>query len=74
MYKVKNGISPAIFRDQFHETNHKYETRYSKNPYEIPKAILDSKRLSISYRGPFLWNSTLSAELKTQMAIPLRSW
>jgi len=62
MHKIKNGTSPAIFRDQFREINHKYGTRYSENSYVIPKANLDSKRFSICYRGPSLWNSILSID------------
>lgn len=69
MFKIKNGTSPALFHDQFEKIHHKYETRYSQHSYQIPKAFLKAKRLSIRYRGPFLWNLILSEKLKTETSL-----
>ena len=46
MYKVKNGLCPNIFKTKFEEINHKYKTRYSKDAYRTPNAVLDAKRLN----------------------------
>ena len=64
MFKVKNRKGPNIFKSQFEEIDHHYKTRYSFNSYKISKASLKTKRLSISYRGPYLWNSILNKNLK----------
>ena len=69
MYKVKNGLCPDLFKTKFKEIDHKYETRYSKDAYKIPNAILDTKRFSIRYRGPRLWNNLLSQNLKTETSL-----
>ena len=58
-----------IYLTKFKEINHKYETRYSKDAYKTPNAILDAKRFSIQYRGPRLWNNLLSQNLKTETSL-----
>ena len=69
MFKVKHGLCPELFLNQFQQINHSYKTRYSKNSYHIPKAYLNSRRLSIRYRGPFLWNLILHHDLKKQTSL-----
>ena len=65
MFKVKSSTSPIIFSSQFNEIDHRYKTRYSHDSFKIPKVSSKMKRLSISYRGPFLWNSILNSNLKS---------
>ena len=66
MHQVKHQSCPSLFKSQFFNIDHKYPTRYSRNAFKIPFANLNVKRFSIRYRGPFLWNTVLSDELKNQ--------
>ena len=66
MQRVKIQNCPILFHEQYSEIDHKYQTRYSENAFKIPKAKTNAKRFTIRYRGPFLWNSVLSSELKKQ--------
>lgn len=69
MHRVKNSNCPSLFLNQFKNVNHKYHTRYSENAFKIPKANLNAKRFAIRYRGPKLWNSVLSNEMKSHSLV-----
>ena len=57
MFKVRKGMSPKVFIDEFKKINHKYPTRHSKDCFSLPKIKSSFGKFSMSYRGPYLWNS-----------------
>ena len=65
MFKLKNGMMPKVFEHQFSTITHKYNTRYKTNNFVIPKTKLRLTDFSITCRGPRLWNSLLTPNLKT---------
>ena len=71
MFKLKNEMTPKVFRDQFSFINHRYPTRYSINNYQIPQNLLRKTDFSITCRGPRIWNNLLSSDLKTVTSINL---
>lgn len=46
MFKVKHGLVPTIFTNQFSNIEHRYNTRYAKSNFIIPKTILKSTTFS----------------------------
>ena len=69
MFKVRNKLNPTLFETQFHPIQHKYPTRYSCNGYQHPKTILKCNNFSIRTRGPLVWNTFLTQNLKSQKAL-----
>ena len=69
MYKMKQNMTPKLFTNQFNSIQHKYNTRFSKNNYQVPKILLKSSTFSIRHRGPYLWNNFLSDEIKTNATL-----
>jgi len=69
MYKMKHNLTPNLFTDQFTSVQHKYETRFSKNSYVVPKIILKSSTFSIRHRGPYVWNNFLSNTYKSKTSL-----
>ena len=63
---MKQNSTPNLFTKQFTLLQHKYETRFSKNSYLVPKTILKSSTFSIRHRGPYVWNNFLSVEDKSK--------
>jgi len=57
MFKVRKGMSPNVFIDEFKKINHKYPTRHSLNCFSLPKITSSFGKFSMTYRGPCLWNS-----------------
>ena len=65
MLKTKLDLNPKVFLEQFSEIQHKYNTRYSKDNFKIPRIKLKSSTYAIKHRGPFLWNTFLKSEAKS---------
>ena len=57
MFKVRKGISPRVFIEEIKKINHRYPTRHSKDCFTLPKIKSSFGKFSMSYRGPYLWNS-----------------
>ena len=64
MHKVNNQETPAILNDLIKSPVHKYPTNFSKLIFCLKNVSLNSKRNSISFRGPKLWNEILHEEGK----------
>ena len=64
MHKIKTNSSPRIFLHQFQTTNHKYETRYSRNNFKEPKRETNYAKYCIHARDPVIWNSFLNENEK----------
>ena len=64
MHKIKTNSSPRIFLHQFQTTNHKYETRYSRNNFKEPKRETNYAKYCINARDPVIWNSFLNENEK----------
>ena len=69
MYKMKHNLTPNLFTEQFTSIEHKYETRFSKNSYAVPKTVLKSSSFAIRHRGPYVWNNFLSNEHKSEISL-----
>lgn len=65
MFKLKHDLVPEVFHNYFRLIDHKYQTKYSTQNYYIPKISKRQSKFSISYRGPQLWNSFLTNNIKT---------
>ena len=63
MHKV-NQETPRIFNDLIKRPVHKYPTNFSKLNFCLKNVSLNSKKNSISFRGPKLWNEILHKEEK----------
>lgn len=57
---MKQNVTPKLFTTQFSSIQNKYNTRFSKNNYKVPKILLKSSTFSIRHSGPYLWNTFLS--------------
>ena len=64
MHKVNNQETPRILNDLIKRPVHKYPTNFSKLIFCLKNVSLNSKRNSISFRGPKLWNEILHEEGK----------
>ena len=64
MHKVNNQETPGILNDLIKRPVHKYPTNFSKLIFCLKNVSLNSKRNSISFRGPKLWNEILHEEGK----------
>ena len=71
MHNMKFDKCPKAFENQFSNINHKYNTRYSKNNFNVPKSKLRQTDFSITSRGPKLWNSILTIDLKTESSFTI---
>ena len=63
MHKV-NQETPRIFNDLIKRPVHKYPTNFSKLNFCLKNVSLNSKKNSVSFRGPKLWNEILHKEGK----------
>ena len=71
MLRVHNETSPKSFQTKFQYTEHKHETRQSKDNFIIPKRNTRITRFDISSRGPRIWNSLNNNPTKTIYFYPL---
>ena len=65
MFKSQHNLSPIVFQNMFEKVNHKYPTKFADKNFVIPRKTLKSSTFSISSRGPILWNSILTNEIKS---------
>ena len=64
MYKVNQKTAPNIFLSRFQKPSPSYPTRFSELKYVQPIHNIKTSKCSISFRGPYIWNSFLSSEEK----------
>ena len=63
MYKIKNNLTPTVFRNSFTlNRKRKYTTRSSVSNFRKPLKKTKLSQFSISYRGPHLWNEKTTSE------------
>ena len=65
MFKVKTNTAPLFFRTQFKEIQHIHPTRFSKNSFVENQLVYSETKISVSSRGPRLWNNILDQQQKS---------
>ena len=65
MFRIKTNTAPCIFENQFTEIQHRYSTRFSKNSFVESQLVYSQTKLSVSSRGPRLWNKLLDQQQKS---------
>ena len=56
MHKFINDQIPSIFSDLIKRPKHKYPTNFSQSTFYLKRYSFNSRKYSISIRGPKLWN------------------
>ena len=69
MFKVKNSITPRVFKQAFSLIDHLYQTRFSDNDFKICDFNLKLTRFAIGFRGPTIWNKFLTQSKKCHTSI-----
>ena len=69
MFKHQQNMLPDVFKPLFSLISHKYPTRHAKNNYIVPKTHLRKTDFSITCRGPRLWKSIPSCDLKNSTSL-----
>ena len=71
MFRVHNETIARSFQTKIQYTEHKYETKQSKDNFITPKRNTRIIRFAISSRGPGIWNSLTNNPTKTIDFYPL---
>ena len=64
MHKFINNQITSKFSNFIKRPNHKYPTNFSQPRFYLKRNSLNSKKYSISIRGPKLWNDVINKEEK----------
>ena len=65
MHKTKYGKNPRIFLPKFHEVDHQYPTRFSRNSFCYKRFAYQTSSFAITLRRPSIWNNFLSQHEKS---------
>ena len=65
MFKVKNNTIPEALEHRFEIAQLHYPTMYGENNFIERKIYFKATKLSISSRGPCLWNNLTDRDTKT---------
>ena len=71
MHKFINNQTPSIFSDFIKRPNYKYPTNFSQSRFYLQRYSLNSKKYSISIRGPKLCNDVINKEEKDMQSYSL---
>ena len=71
MFRVRNETIPSHILSKFEYLDHNYPTSYSRLAFKLPKRVSKYSKQSISYRGPYLWNSILESSLKEEESMTI---
>ena len=71
VYKHKNYKLPALFDAHFTRFSdvHSIDTRQAPNHYQIPKVRTEYRKLSISFRGPSIWNNIMKKNISPDVTL-----
>ena len=61
---MKGNTAPCFFENQWATIQHQYSTKFSKNNFVENHLVYCQTKLSVSSRGPRLWNKLLDQQKK----------
>ena len=69
MFKIKRDSASAAFRNNFRYISHQYLTGFKQSNFVEGTILSNQTKLSVSSRGPSLWNRLLNQEQKNMKYI-----